>query len=76
MQQRRVLILSGGSDDRVPWEYVCGYAERLKAGGLEVTSHRFEGEDHFLFFRQRVEVMKIVAGWIAAASATRIPSTN
>ena len=68
LQPRRVLILSGGSDDRVPWEYVSGYAEKLKAGGLDVTSRRFEGEDHFLFFRQRAEVLKLVTGWIAAES--------
>jgi pimeloyl-ACP methyl ester carboxylesterase len=68
LQPRRVLILSGGSDDRVPWEYVSGYAEKLKAGGLDVTSRRFDGEDHFLFFRQRAEVLKLVTGWIAAES--------
>lgn len=69
LQPRRVLILSGGSDDRVPWNYVAGYAEKLKAGGLETTSHRFEGEDHFLFFRKREEVLKRVAEWIGAAAA-------
>lgn len=68
LQPRRVLILSGGSDDRVPWEYVSGYAEKLKAGGLDVTSRRFDGEDHFLFFRQRAEVLKLVTGWIGANS--------
>ncbi|WP_395731453.1 alpha/beta hydrolase [Prosthecobacter sp.] len=73
LQPRRVLILSGGSDDRVPWEHVSGYAEKLKAGGLDVTSRRFDGEDHFLFFHQRAEVLKLVAGWIAAESAARIP---
>ncbi len=64
LQPRRILILSGGNDDRVPWEYVSGYAEKLKSGGLDVTSHRFDGEDHFLFFHQRAEVLKIVAKWI------------
>lgn len=68
LQPRRVLILSGGSDERVPWDYVSGYAEKLKAGGLDVTSRRFGGEDHFLFFRQRTEVLKLVTGWIAADS--------
>ncbi len=73
LQQRRILILSGGSDDRVPWEYVAGYAEKLKAGGLDVTTRRFEGEDHFLFFRQRAEVLKLVTEWIPAAEAAPIP---
>ena len=70
LQPRRVLILSGGSDDRVPWDYVSGYAEKLKAGGLDVTTRRFEGEDHFLFFRQRAEVLKLVAEWIQGAALT------
>ncbi|MDI1312511.1 hypothetical protein [Prosthecobacter sp.] len=73
LQPRRVLILSGGSDDRVPWKYVSGYAEKLKSGGLDVTAHRFDGEDHFLFFRQSDEVLKLVAGWIAASPAARMP---
>lgn len=74
LQPRRVLILSGGSDDRVPWEYVSGYAEKLKASGLDVTSRRFDGEDHFLFFRQRAEVLKLVASWIAADSPASLPA--
>ncbi len=76
LQPRRTLILSGGSDDRVPWEYVSDYAERLKAGGLDVTTRRFEGEDHFLFFHQRAEVSKLIAGWIAAESTARIPPSR
>ena len=38
LKPRRILVMSGGSDDRVPWDYVSKYAEELKAGGLEVTS--------------------------------------
>ncbi|MBN8421278.1 MAG: hypothetical protein J0L73_20355 [Verrucomicrobia bacterium] len=76
LQPRRVLILSGGSDDRVPWEYVSGYAEKMKACGLDVTSRRFEGEDHFLFFRQRGEVLKSVAGWIVSDPVKGIPTPH
>lgn len=76
LQPRRVLILSGGSDDRVPWDYVSGYAEKLKTGGLDVTSRRFDGEDHFLFFHQRTEVSKLIARWIAAESTPRIPPSR
>ncbi len=64
LQPRPVLILSGGSDDRVPWEYVSDYAEKLKAGGLDVTTHRFAGEDHFVFFRKRAEVLQLVSAWV------------
>ena len=76
LQQRRILILSGGSDDRVPWDYVAGYAEKLKADGLDVTTQCFDGEDHFLFFRQRSEVLKLLAKWIAAASEGYIPTQH
>ncbi|MFZ2276573.1 MAG: hypothetical protein WAW39_02195, partial [Prosthecobacter sp.] len=76
LQPRRVLVLSGGSNERVPWEYVSGYAEKLKAGGLEVTSGRFDGEDHFLFFHQRAEVINVIAAWIAAESTARIPPSR
>ena len=64
LQPRRILILSGGSDDRVPWDYVSDYAEKLKAGGLDVTTHCFEAEDHFLHFHQCAVVVKLVAEWI------------
>jgi pimeloyl-ACP methyl ester carboxylesterase len=68
LRPRRVLVLSGGSDDRVPWDYVSGYAEKLKLGGLNVTNRRFDGEDHFVFFRQRAEVLKVVTDWIGGAA--------
>lgn len=73
LHPRPVLILSGGSDDRVPWDYVSGYAEKLKLGGLDVTSHRFDGEDHFVFFRKRAEVLKLVSQWISKTSAMSKP---
>ncbi|MFC5454184.1 alpha/beta hydrolase [Prosthecobacter fluviatilis] len=64
LHPRPVLILSGDSDDRVPWEYVSDYADTLKAGGLDVTTHRFAGEDHFVFFRKSAEVQKLVSAWV------------
>lgn len=64
LHPRPVLILSGGSDDRVPWEYVSDYAETFKTGGLDVTTHRFAGEDHFVFFRKRAEVLQLVSAWL------------
>ncbi len=64
LKQRPVLVLSSGSDDRVPWSYVSGYAEKLRAGGLSVTSHPFPDDDHFLFFRQREEILRLVTEWL------------
>ncbi|WP_395740806.1 alpha/beta hydrolase [Prosthecobacter sp.] len=73
LQQRRILVLSGGSDDRVPWDYVSGYADKLKAGGLDVTQRRFDEEDHFLFFRQRGEVIAVVTNWLKSFLHTTAP---
>jgi len=64
LRDRPVLVLSGGKDERVPWDYVANYAERLQAGGLTVTTRQFAGDDHFLFFRKRAEVLEEVANWL------------
>ncbi|MEZ5384538.1 MAG: hypothetical protein R3F13_03375 [Prosthecobacter sp.] len=64
LKPRTVLVLSGGSDDRVPWNYVSDYAAKLKAGGLNVTTRQFPDDDHFLFFRKRKEVLRTVAEWL------------
>lgn len=64
LKPRPALVLSGGSDDRVPWDYVSDYSVKLKAGGLNVTTRQFPDDDHFLFFRQREEVLRTVAEWL------------
>jgi predicted esterase len=61
LRPRRVLILSGGSDDSLPWDYVAAYTEKLKSGGLDVTHHCFEIEGHFLFFHRCAEALKFMA---------------
>ena len=61
---RPILVISGGQDDRVPWSYVSGYATALASGGCDVTTKRFESDDHFLFFRQREAVLGIIEDWL------------
>ncbi|GEP41986.1 alpha/beta hydrolase family protein [Brevifollis gellanilyticus] len=61
---RPALVLSGGSDDRVPWTSVDDYAVRMEGAGMQVTKHRFEGEDHFLFFHRADEVLEKVTQWM------------
>lgn len=68
LKPRPVLVVSGGSDDRVPWDYVSGYAEQLKTGGLNVTTQKFADDDHFLFFRKEDDVLRIVIDWLKSAS--------
>jgi pimeloyl-ACP methyl ester carboxylesterase len=62
--QRPALIISGDRDDRVPWAYVNDYASRMEGAGMQVTRHRMDGEDHFLFFRRSDEVMDLLAKWL------------
>lgn len=62
--KRPVLVLSGMVDDRVPWDYVSGYASRLADAGMDVTTQGFEGEDHFLLFRRRAEMVDALTGWL------------
>lgn len=64
LKPRPVLVISGGNDDRVPWDYVSGYAAKLKAGGLDVETRLFEHDDHFLFFRQRDKVLEEITKWL------------
>lgn len=68
---RPVLIVSGGSDDRVPWDYVSGYAVKLRSGGCSVTTRVFAEDDHFLFFRKRNEILLMINEWLRAGSQTR-----
>ncbi len=58
------LVISGGNDDRVPWSYVSDYAGRLKSAGLNVTTRLFAADDHFLFFRKRSEVLRMITDWL------------
>lgn len=69
LKGRPALVLSGGSDDRVPWDYVSGYAEKLERGGMHITTRCFEQDDHFLFFRKRAEVLQTIIRWIGDSAA-------
>ncbi|MGV3661192.1 MAG: hypothetical protein ACO1TE_13480 [Prosthecobacter sp.] len=73
LKPRPVLVISGGKDDRVPWEYVSGYADKMKRGGLDVATHEFPEDDHFLFFRQREAVLRLVTEWITSTTAHSAP---
>lgn len=66
LPNRAALVISGGSDDRVPWDYVADYAGRLEKSGMRVTTRRFPEDDHFLFFRKREEVLGEITRWMKA----------
>ena len=59
-----LLALSGGSDDRIPWDYISHYTVKIADEGLLVTTRRIEGADHFLFFRQRHVVLDEISDWL------------
>jgi pimeloyl-ACP methyl ester carboxylesterase len=63
--ERPVLILSGGRDERVPWNYVAGYANALQEGGMNVSIREFPEEDHFLFFRRKKKVEEELVRWLS-----------
>lgn len=62
-----VLIISGGRDDRVPWDYVHSYGQQLQSAGMQVTMKAFPEEDHFLFFHERAAVIQLVTDWLKQA---------
>ena len=64
LANRRALIMSGSRDDRVPWDYVNGYASQLERAGMQVTKRRFADDDHFLFFRRSDAVLSEVGDWL------------
>lgn len=60
---KRVLVLSGSDDDRIPRRYVEEESERLRRGGAKVTNVWF-ATDHFLLLSHRAEVQRRVGEWI------------
>lgn len=61
---RRVLVITGSMDDRVPLDYVEENADWMKRGGAQVTLKAFGGADHFLFFSHRDDIIKILERWL------------
>lgn len=74
LQQRPALVMSGGSDDRVPWDYVNDYAIRLRERGMDVTIKNFPDDDHFLFFRRRSAIQGLVVQWLKQLETPGAPA--
>lgn len=60
---RRVLVVTGGQDDRVPLDYVEENVARMKRAGAQVTLHTFDDADHFLVFSHRDRLLPILEEW-------------
>jgi pimeloyl-ACP methyl ester carboxylesterase len=61
---KRVLVIHGTRDRRIPWGHVRTRLRLLRAGGAGVQVRAVRGEDHFLFFSRREQVIERVARWV------------
>jgi len=61
---RRVLVVTGGRDDRVPLDYVQQNVALMKRAGAQVTLHSFDDADHFLMFSHRDRLLPILETWL------------
>lgn len=62
---RKVLVLHGESDRRIPASYVRRGIGRLRSSGYDVAEEFYPEEDHFLLFSERQAVIQSIADWIA-----------
>jgi predicted esterase len=62
---RRVLIMSGKMDDRVPSYNVEANAAKLKADGVEVSLNILDAADHFMLFSHKERVLAGLEHWLA-----------
>jgi predicted esterase len=60
---RRVLVVTGGRDDRVPLDYVEENVASMKRAGAQVTLRSFDDADHFLMFSHRDQLLPILEAW-------------
>ena len=61
---RRVLVVTGSNDDRIPLSYVEENAARIKRTGAQVTLKTFDGADHFLIFSHRAKLLQVLEEWL------------
>jgi pimeloyl-ACP methyl ester carboxylesterase len=63
-RDRPILIVTGGSDRRIPLRYVETGADILRDRGVQVTLDVVAHEDHFLLFSRPDETLDRVATWM------------
>jgi predicted esterase len=61
---RRVLVLHGSIDRRIPLQYVEKAVALLEEHGVNVESKFYADEDHFLLFSAWNQVSSDIAAWI------------
>jgi pimeloyl-ACP methyl ester carboxylesterase len=60
---RRILVVTGGRDDRIPLDYVEENVSRMKRAGAQITLHTFDDANHFLVFSHRDQLLPILEEW-------------
>lgn len=65
MAGKPLLLIHGLEDRRIPAAYVRDVETRLRTGDLDLTSHYYPDEDHFLLFSQRAPIMAELENWLA-----------
>ena len=63
---RDVLVLHGGSDRRIPEDYVQQAVTSMTLNGVTVTSKFYPAEDHFLLFSKPDEMRSDISAWLEA----------
>lgn len=59
-KERRILVMTGDRDDRVPLSYIEGNVTAMKRAGAHVTLQTFDSADHFLLFSHRTELLPVL----------------
>lgn len=72
-KSKRVLVLHGSKDNRIPAAYVSSSVAGMRSAGLPVTYRLYEGQTHFLFFTLRTEVQDLIGEWLSE-TATGTPA--
>jgi pimeloyl-ACP methyl ester carboxylesterase len=61
---KRALVVHGTRDRRIPFGRIRARLPLLRRGGAQVELLALRGEDHFLFFARREQVLARLARWI------------
>jgi predicted esterase len=62
-----MLVLHGGTEDRIPLPFVSSAVDTLRAGGADVTFDVVPDADHFLLFSHRDRVDAALDAWLTRA---------
>jgi pimeloyl-ACP methyl ester carboxylesterase len=67
---RSILCIGGADDNRVPKEYLESEMDTLREAGVDVTTHFYEGEDHFFIFTARERMYEDIGNWLSKLPGT------